>query len=187
MTRIVAGAAGGRRLRTPPGDRTRPTADRVREAMFSALESMLGPLDGLRVLDLYAGSGALGLEALSRGASAATFVESDRRTAALVATNARELGLEGAHVLTRTALAHLERDGTDRYDLVVADPPYVLGSEDLAAVLRALDERDWLADDAVVVVERSRRGGDLSWPEGIAAVRRRDYGETVLWYGRRGD
>lgn len=187
MTRIVAGSAGGRRLRTPPGDRTRPTTDRVREAMFSALEAMLGRLEGVRVLDLYAGSGALGLEALSRGAASATFVESDRRTAALVTANARELDLAGAQVVSRTVPAYLHRGGADRFDLVVADPPYVLEALELVGVLGALVEHDWLADDAVVVVERSRRSPDVQWPPGLTSVRRRAYGETVLWYGRRCD
>ncbi|CAN5258217.1 16S rRNA (guanine(966)-N(2))-methyltransferase RsmD [soil metagenome] len=187
MTRIVSGSAGGRRLRTPPGDSTRPTADRVREAMFSALESMLGSLEGLRVLDLYAGSGALGLEALSRGAGYAEFVESDRHPARLIASNARELGLEGAQVVMRPVHAHLGSGRTEPFDLVVADPPYALPAADLDEVLRCLDEHGWLAADAVVVVERSRRSPELTWPEGIDTVRRRDYGETALWYGRRSD
>ncbi len=188
MTRIVAGSAGGRRLRTPPGDRTRPTADRVREAMFSALESMLGSLEGLRVLDLYAGSGALGLEALSRGAAYAMFVESDRRAAALIASNARELRLEdGAQVVTRSVEAHVQRDPPVPFDLVVADPPYALGAADLTGVLRALVEHGWLASEAVVVVERSGRSPDLTWPDGTETVRRRGYGGTALWYGRRCD
>jgi len=187
VTRIVAGSAGGRRLRTPPGDRTRPTADRVREAMFSALESMLGSLEGLRVLDLYAGSGALGLEALSRGAVSATFVESDRRTGGLVSANARDLGLEGAQVMTRTVQAYVERAAPERFDLVLADPPYTLEAADLSSVLSALEVRGWLAADAVVVVERSRRSPGPTWPRGIEAVRRRDYGQTALWYGRRCD
>lgn len=187
MTRIVAGSAGGRRLRTPLGASTRPTADRVREAMFSALESMLGSLQGLRVLDLYAGSGGLGLEALSRGAAYATFIESDRRAAALVASNARDLGLEGAQVVMRPVQAHLAGGHAEPFDLVVADPPYALSAADLDNVLRCLDEHGWLAADAVVVVERSRRSPELRWPEGIDGVRRRDYGETALWYGRRSD
>src|SRR5918992_69187 len=102
MTRIVAGAVGGRRLQTPPGDDTRPTTERVREALFSALESALGSLDGRRVLDLYAGSGAVGLEALSRGAAAAVLVERQRRVAALIRRNAESLGLSGWTVATES-------------------------------------------------------------------------------------
>src|SRR6478672_639808 len=99
MTRIIGGTAGGRRLRTPTGDATRPTADRVREALFSALESQLGSLTGLRFLDLYAGSGAVGLEAMSRGAGVVTAVESDRRTARLVQDNATALHFHKVEVL----------------------------------------------------------------------------------------
>ncbi|MBU2075293.1 MAG: RsmD family RNA methyltransferase, partial [Actinobacteria bacterium] len=98
MTRIIGGSAGGRRLETPRGEATRPTSDRVREALFSAVESWCGTLSGLRVLDLYAGSGALGLEACSRGADHALLVERDRRTAAVITANARTLGLPGARV-----------------------------------------------------------------------------------------
>src|SRR6476620_12094520 len=99
MTRIIGGTAGGRRLRTPGGEATRPTSDRVREALFSALESRLGSLTGLRFLDLYAGSGAVGLEAMSRGAGVVTAVESDRRTARLVQQNADALGFRRAEVV----------------------------------------------------------------------------------------
>src|SRR5689334_7957728 len=101
MTRIIGGTAGGRRLRTPTGDATRPTSDRVREALFSTLESQLGSLTGLRVLDLYAGSGAVGLEAMSRGAGVVTAVESDRRTAGLAQDNARTLGFHRVEVLAQ--------------------------------------------------------------------------------------
>ena len=107
MTRIIAGAYGGRQIKTPKGDGTRPTSDRVREAMFSSLESELGGFDGLYVLDLFAGSGALGLEAMSRGAEAVTFVEQDRRAAAVVKANVRELGVGRADVLKTTASAFL--------------------------------------------------------------------------------
>ena len=107
MTRIIGGAAGGRRIATPQGAQTRPTSDRVREALFSALESWAGSLHGLRFLDLYAGSGAVGLEAWSRGATDVTLVESDRRTAALVAGNARELGFRGADVVAASVASAL--------------------------------------------------------------------------------
>ena len=100
MTRIIGGSAGGRRIQTPRGVNTRPTSDRVREALFSAIESWCGSLHGLRFLDLYAGSGAVGLEAWSRGAGVVTLVEQDRRTASLIADNARTLGFPKAHVVT---------------------------------------------------------------------------------------
>ena len=99
MTRIIGGSAGGRRIATPRGANTRPTSDRVREALFSAVESWCGSLSGLRFLDLYAGSGAVGLEAWSRGAGVVTLVEQDRRTASMISTNARDLGFSRAHVV----------------------------------------------------------------------------------------
>jgi 16S rRNA (guanine966-N2)-methyltransferase len=190
VTRIVGGTAGGRRLRTPPGERTRPTSDRVREALFSSAESMLGRWDGLHVLDLYAGTGALGLEALSRGARRAVFVESHRRTAALVQANARDLGLDGAVVAARPVQAHLarRRAGAEQtFDVVFADPPYDVPSAELHDMLISLVRGDWLSEGALLVVERSRRSDDLEWPAGLDAISRRPYGETVLWYGRRCD
>jgi 16S rRNA (guanine966-N2)-methyltransferase len=188
VTRIVSGVAGGRRLRTPAGVRTRPTSDRVREALFSAVESLIGSWEGLAVLDLYAGSGALGLEALSRGAERAVLVESHRPTAQLVRANARDLGLSGAVVAPRTVQAHLAggpEEDEQRFVVVFADPPYSTSSGALQDVLLALVERDWLSGAGVVAVERSRRSDDLTWPVGLEPIRRRAYGETVLWYGRR--
>jgi 16S rRNA (guanine966-N2)-methyltransferase len=190
VTRIVGGIAGGRRLRTPPGDRTRPTSDRVREALFSTAESMLGGWEGLHVLDLYAGTGALGLEALSRGVRRAVFVESHRRTAMLVQANARDLGLDGAEVAARTVQGHLARRRAGQeppFDVVFADPPYDVPTDELRDVLTWLVQGDWLSEDALVVVERSRRSGDLEWPAGLEPISRRSYGETVLWYGRSCD
>ncbi|MBS44940.1 MAG: 16S rRNA (guanine(966)-N(2))-methyltransferase RsmD [Nocardioides sp.] len=182
MTRIIAGAAGGRRLRTPSGSRTRPTSDRVREALFSAIEAWCGSFDGLRVLDLYAGSGAVGLEAWSRGAAAVTLVEHDKRTAGLVRDNARELGCRVADVRTATVRQTLAEpppaDGP--FDVVYADPPYPLGEEGLAADLALLPA--WLAPEPLVVVERSVRSPEPTWPAGLVPHRSKKYGETVLWY-----
>ena len=185
MTRIIAGTAKGRRLRTPPGDRTRPTSDRVREALFSAVESWAGSLQGLRVLDLYAGSGAVGLEAWSRGAEAVTFVESHAPTAAIIRGNARDLRLADPDVHAATVRQVLARepapDPQHRFDLVFSDPPYDLGDDDLAADLDALQA--WVAPDALVVVERSRRTGEPRWPSSFEPGRSKRYGETTLWYG----
>ena len=188
MTRIVAGTAGGRRLRTPDGDRTRPTSDRVREALFSTVESMVGVWDGVHVLDLYAGSGALGLEALSRGAERVVFVESHRRTATLIETNARELELAEAVVFAEPVEAFLRRGRTaEGFDLVFADPPYAVPGVEIQSGLAALVEGSWLNDAAVLVVERGRRSEDLVWPPGLEPVRSRTYGGTTLWYGRQFD
>ncbi|MEI5675862.1 MULTISPECIES: 16S rRNA (guanine(966)-N(2))-methyltransferase RsmD [unclassified Nocardioides] len=187
MTRIIGGRAGGRRLQTPSGAATRPTSDRVREALFSSIESWCGTLSGLRVLDLYAGSGAVGLEAWSRGAGVVTLVESDRRTAALVAANARTLGFARAEVVAATVATTLGRIPTAPYDVVFLDPPYPLDDASVAADLRALVDHAWLVPGALVVVERSVRSPEPDWPEGIELDRRRPYGETVLWYGHAAD
>jgi len=183
MTRIIGGADGGRRLRVPSGSATRPTSDRVREALFSALESAVGPLDGLRFLDLYAGSGAVGLEAMSRGAAALTLVERDRRTASLIRDNARSLGYTDIEVVAAAVSRTLAEAPTHRYDVAFIDPPYSVADEEVTSVLTALVERRWLAEDAVVVVERPRRGAAPQWPRGLAGDRARTYGETTLWYG----
>ena len=183
MTRIIGGAAGGRRIATPRGAATRPTSDRVREALFSAVESWCGSLDGLRFLDLYAGSGAVGLEAWSRGAGVVTLVEHDRRTAALVAANARALGFARADVVAGSVAATLRRPPSAPYDVVFSDPPYPLEDAAVAADLRALVSGGWLVPGALVVVERSARSPEPAWPDGIEDVRAKRYGETTLWYG----
>ncbi|HET6563031.1 MAG TPA: 16S rRNA (guanine(966)-N(2))-methyltransferase RsmD [Marmoricola sp.] len=179
MTRIIGGRAGGRRLRTPPGSRTRPTSDRVREALFSSVESALGSLQGLRVLDLYAGSGAVGLEAWSRGASEVTLVEQDRRTAGVVTANAKVLGCTGVDVVCGAVARHLADTPRAPYELVFLDPPYSLATEAVVADLAAL-ARGWLAEDALVVVERAARDRGLTWPPGFDPGRVRRYGETSL-------
>ena len=185
MTRIVAGAARGRRLAVPPGESTRPTSDRAREALFSSLGSLIRAWAGRRVLDLYAGSGAVGLEALSRGAAGVVLVESDAKAARTITANAASVGLPGAEVRRTTAelaVRSLAAAGGPPFDVVFADPPYDLGDDRLGEVLLAV--RPALAADAVVAVERSTRGGAWEWPAGYQALRSRRYGEATLWYGR---
>lgn len=185
MTRIIGGVAGGRRITVPPGTGTRPTADRVREALFSSLEAEFGSFDGLAVLDLYSGSGAIGLEALSRGAKRVVLVELDRGAAEVIAANIKAVGLPGATLLTRPAEKVASGDNSGGpYDLVFADPPYKLETADLQDVLTTLAANGRLAEDAVVVVERGKRE-PWEWPEGFAALRDRKYGEARLWYGHR--
>jgi 16S rRNA (guanine966-N2)-methyltransferase len=184
VTRIIGGVAGGRRLRTPAGAATRPTSDRVREALFSSLEAGLGSVAGLRVLDLYAGSAAVGLEARSRGAGVVTCVEQNRRTAVIAKENVAALGLPGVEVVTSAVSRLLATTPRAPYDVVFLDPPYVLGTDDVVADLVALRDHGWLTPGAVVVVERSSRSTTLRWPDGFAADRERRYGETLLWYGR---
>jgi 16S rRNA (guanine966-N2)-methyltransferase len=183
VTRVVAGKWGGRRLETPKGEGTRPTSDRVREAMFSSLESELGGLDGCRVLDLFAGSGALGLEALSRGAGHADLVESDRQAASVIARNISELDASDAHLHRTTVERFVGALGRDPYDLVLLDPPYAMSTDEVGGLLTAVVTAGAFDPDGVVVVERSSRT-PFEWPEGLTPLRDKVYGETHLWYGR---
>jgi 16S rRNA (guanine966-N2)-methyltransferase len=186
MTRVIAGRAGGRRLAVPPGTGTRPTSDRAREGLFSTWQSLLGgPLDGERVLDLYAGSGAVGLEALSRGAGHTLLVEADARAVRTLRANVRALGLPGAEVRAgRAEQVVRAAPPKEPYDLVFLDPPYAVPDDDLREILLTLRREGWLAADALVTVERSTRGGDFPWPHGFEAIRSRRYGEGTFWYGR---
>jgi 16S rRNA (guanine966-N2)-methyltransferase len=184
MTRIIAGRAKGRRLAVPSGSATRPTTDRVREAMFSTLESMLGPLAGLDVLDLWAGSGALGLEALSRGAASCTFVERDRRTGAVLRANIATSGLAGAVVVLGDVARVLAAPADRANDVVLADPPYDTPSPDVEDVLDRLVTHGWLAPDGVVVVERGAEVEQAPRVGGLEVVADRGYGQTRPWYLR---
>lgn len=184
MTRVISGIARGRRLAVPPGTGTRPTSDRAREGLFSALTATLGTLDGVRVLDLYAGSGAVGLEALSRGATAATLVESDRNAARTIRANLTALGLPGGGLVSDRVERYAATPATIPFDVVFADPPYAVTDDALRAVLADLLANGYLSEGAIVAVERASRGGDFAWPPGIVHDRTRDYGEAALWYGR---
>jgi 16S rRNA (guanine966-N2)-methyltransferase len=181
--RIIGGAAGGRRLAVAPGRMTRPTSDRAREGLFATVEAIRGGLTGARVLDLYAGSGAVGLEALSRGATDVLLVEADARAARVIRENAAALGLAGARVVNDRADRLLARGPGDlaRRDFVFADPPYRVSDSELARVLSAL--ADWLAPGALVAVERATRSGAPAWPAGYETDRSRRYGEATVWYG----
>jgi 16S rRNA (guanine966-N2)-methyltransferase len=182
--RIVGGQAKGRRL-TAPASATRPTSDRAREALFNSLTGSFD-LEGARVLDLFAGTGAVGLEALSRGAVQAVFVESNRGALAVLRRNIEAVGLPGARVVGRPVTAYLAGEPEQPFDLVIADPPYELDTAKIIDVLDALARPEWLAAGAFVVVERSARTAASPWPDGlITPVRERRYGEGVLWYGRR--
>ncbi|MBB5935972.1 16S rRNA (guanine(966)-N(2))-methyltransferase RsmD [Streptomyces zagrosensis] len=185
MTRVIAGAAGGRRLAVPPGTGTRPTSDRAREGLFSTWESLLGSMNGARVLDLYGGSGAVGLEALSRGAGHALLVEADPRAARVIRENVRTLGLPGAEVRPGKAEQVIAGAAPEHpYDVVFLDPPYAVTDDDLREILLTLWGNGWLASQALVTVERSTRGGEFRWPTGFEGLRARRYGEGTLWYGR---
>jgi 16S rRNA (guanine966-N2)-methyltransferase len=187
MTRVIAGEAGGRRLAVPPGTTTRPTRARAREGLFASLLSELGSFGGVSVLDLYAGSGAIGLEALSRGAERVLLVESDPRAAAVIKSNIAAVALPGATLAIDRVERLLNRppaenDDQDRFDLVVADPPYALADDAVTQVLTRL-QGGWLAGDALVVIERATRSGPLDWPPGFMPGKSRRYGEATFWYG----
>jgi 16S rRNA (guanine966-N2)-methyltransferase len=183
VTRVIAGTAGGRRIAVPPGRDTRPTSDRAREGLFATVHSLLGDLDGLRVADLFAGSGAVGLEALSRGAGHVLLVESAPRAVKVIKANIDALGLPGA-VLRAEKVERVLRDAPpEPYDLVFADPPYALADDLVATLLENLRDNGWLASGALVAVERATRGGPFAWPPGYAEDRARRYGEGTLWYG----
>jgi len=188
VTRIIAGLAKGRRLGVPK-DGTRPTADAVRESIFSSLTARWSDLDDVNVLDLFAGTGAFGLEALSRGAAAAVFVESDRQAIRALQANVETVGLGGAQVVGRTVQAVLAAPppAVGPFDLVFADPPYADAVEVLPAVRTALTVPGWLGDDALVVLEHAARQRlPDAWPAGFAPWPIRSYGQTAVelarWY-----
>jgi 16S rRNA (guanine966-N2)-methyltransferase len=147
---------------------------------------MFGSLAGLAVLDLYAGSGAVGLEALSRGAADVLLIESDARAAQVIKRNIEVVGLPGVRVVRDRVDRALRRGPgqASQRQLVFADPPYSLGDSELTEMLAELAGQGWLATDAVVVIERDARSAALCWPPGYSEDRSRRYGESVLWYGR---
>jgi 16S rRNA (guanine966-N2)-methyltransferase len=187
MSRIIAGTRKGQRLVMPPHSRTRPTTDRVREAAFNLIADWAGTagepaaaaLEGLAFLDLYAGSGAVGLEAASRGAAPVWAVESDRGTADVARRNAAAIGLP-LIVHARTVAALLATPPPLPFDVVWADPPYDLAADDVDGVLARLLEGGWVAPRGLLVLERSARGAAPSWPVGVQDSWRRVYGETSL-------
>jgi 16S rRNA (guanine966-N2)-methyltransferase len=177
--RIIAGEWRGRQLVAPPGKDTRPTADRTRESLFSMLASRLGSFEDMRVADLFAGSGALGFEALTRGAASATFVENDPKAAAAIRHNVDALGArDRAQILTGSALA-LPR--SEPFDLIFADPPYAPNSG--TAVARAVVEAGWLAAGGWLSIETSR--DEEVDPSGLTAETVRDVGRARLTLLRR--
>jgi 16S rRNA (guanine966-N2)-methyltransferase len=182
MTRLISGTAGGRRLKVPKSG-VRPTGDKAREALFNAL-SHLTDLRGAAVLDLYAGSGALGLEALSRGAGAVLFVESAPAVLPVLKENLAAVGLPGGRIVAGSVPTVVGRTPPGRFDLVLADPPYATPVEEVLGVLRALVDGDWLAPEAVLVVERSSREQPWEWPTPLTGLHDRRYGEAQLRYGR---
>lgn len=190
MSRIIAGSRKGHRLHTPAGDATRPTSDRVREAAFAMLASELGrsgdaadQLTGRAFLDLYAGSGAVALEAASRGAASVVAVEQDRRAADVIRRNVRETGL--AVRVVPTSVEKCLAGAPTPFDICWLDPPYRLANTAVEAVLARLTD-GWLAPGAIVVVERARRDEPFAWPDRLGDRWERRYGETTLFLATEG-
>lgn len=192
MSRIISGAAGGVRLASVPGDNTRPTTDRVKESLFSKLESY-DIIRGARVLDAFGGSGALGCEALSRGAASVTLLDTYPKAVAVIRKNVaaveKAMGRTGsgsssatgsaARVQQSQALTYV-KSASGPWDLVFVDPPYAMPNELVSELLEALTPK--LAEGAVVVVERSSRDAEPVWGEGLYCFSTRQHGETVLYY-----
>lgn len=185
VTRIVAGSLGGRRIEAPAGARTRPTSDRVREALFNTLATLTA-LENARFADLYAGSGAVGLEALSRGAAHVLLVEAHPKAARTARANISSLGArDRVKLITTTVAAALAAGADEPYDIVFADPPYEINTHHLTAMQETLVDGGWLAPGGILVIERATRSDPLQWVKSVTGVRTRKYGETTLWYGRR--
>lgn len=190
MTRIVSGSRGGRRLLTPPGDQTRPTSDKVREALFSLLASWTGgssgaadvALKGWAFCDLFAGSGAVGLEAASRGAAPVMLVEFSRRAIRTIEQNVAAVGLD-VEVRRDAVEDAVRRRPPYPFDLVFLDPPYELANVTVEAILRDLVVNGWLTAEGLVVLERSSRDPAPRWPDELGDTWEKRYGETVLYFG----
>lgn len=189
MSSIISGSRGGRRLAMPPGDQTRPTSGKVREALFSALASWTGgasgpadvALKGWAFCDLFAGSGAVGLEAASRGAAPVMLIEFSRRAVRVIEQNVAATGL--AVEARRAAVEEaVRRQAPYPFDIVFLDPPYELPNGAVEAILRDLVANDWLATDCLVVLERSSRVAAPRWPDALADTWEKRYGETVLYF-----
>ena len=183
--RIIAGVAKGRTLSTVSGA-TRPTSDRAREGLFSSLTSEFGDFLGLHVLDLFAGSGAVGLEALSRGATLVHGVENESDAIKTITTNseivskARPTGK--FHLYSMSVQRFVSDPAHDQYHLVYIDPPYDLPSSQLEEILRLLAQGNFLKSDAFIAVERRAKGGQFTWPQSYEPVRERNYGQATIYY-----
>ena len=183
--RIIAGVAKGRTLGVVAGA-TRPTSDRAREGLFSSLTSEFGTFDGLNVLDLFGGSGAIGLESLSRGASLVHVVEKDEEAQKTIETNlelVKKSNPSGVfHLFGMSAERFLKSAPKDRYHLVYIDPPYDFTNQAVEDVLSALHDYEFLSSDAFIAVERTTRGAQFIWPDAYLPARKRKYGQATIYY-----
>jgi len=183
MTRIIGGDFRGRSIKVPDAE-TRPTSSRVREAIFSSVEHAVSGLDDLRVLDLFSGSGAFGIESISRGAADAVLIEKDLRAADTLHTNVANFGIKNARVVIADAFTDVaQKSGRGTFDVVFIDPPYSFEDQDVDILIANLVQNDWLNEYAVIVVERSSRS-QVQWPDSVEELRKKVYGDTSIWYGQ---
>jgi 16S rRNA (guanine966-N2)-methyltransferase len=186
--RIVAGSARGRRLEAPASV-TRPTSDRAREGLFSTLEHLLGTMNAKRVLDLYAGTGAIGLEAASRGASQVDLVENGWQAVQVCRSNVKSLDFNNVKVHSLTVekwlASALPSAANAPYDVIIMDPPYPESNEKVEEVLAQIIKEGWLVDNGVVAVERDVKSAEFTWPAGLSQERARRYGHAVVRYATK--
>lgn len=187
--RIIAGSAKGRKLLSPEGVSARPTSDRAREALFSSLESEFNNMEGIRFLDLFAGSGAVTAEAISRGASSCTLVDSDRSSMEIARANV-EIARSSLQSPMSIEVNFVEDDAesfakrkSNPFDVVFIDPPYVFPDLDLVRMLEDLLRNGFLASSTLIVIERANRSSDFPWPDSMRAVKARRYGNAAIFYG----
>ena len=182
MTRIIGGDFRGRSIKVPDAE-TRPTSSRVREAIFSSVEHAVSGLHDLRVLDLFSGSGAFGIESISRGAAEAVLIEKDLRAADTLHTNVANFGIKNARVVIADAFSEVsQKSGRGTFDVVFIDPPYSFEDEQVNTLIANLVKNDWLNEYALIVVERGSRS-QVQWPESVEELRKKVYGDTSIWYG----
>lgn len=184
--RIIAGSAKGRKLISPEGTEARPTSDRAREALFSSLESEYGDLHGLRFLDLFAGSGAVSAEAISRGVKSCIAVESDRHALAIARENiemAKTVSDAEEVVVIDSDVASFASRPALPFDVIFMDPPYAFAENELQRILTSMRRSGFMAKETLVVVERASKSPSFPWPEGMRAVRERKYGNAAIFYG----
>jgi 16S rRNA (guanine966-N2)-methyltransferase len=183
MTRIIGGDFRGRSIKVPDAE-IRPTSSRVREAIFSSVEHAVSGLDDLRVLDLFSGSGAFGIESISRGAAESVLIEKDLRAADSLHINIASFGIKNARVVIADAFMEVaQKSGRGTFDVVFIDPPYAVEDEQVDALIANLVENDWLNEYALIVVERGSRSQVL-WPQQVEELRKKVYGDTSIWYGQ---
>lgn len=184
--RIIAGSAKGRKLISPEGTSARPTSDRAREALFSSLESEYGDLKGIRFLDLFAGSGAVSAEAISRGAGSSVAVESDRNAVAIARTNiemAKSSSLDAEVSVIESDVESFAQRRSNPFDVIFMDPPYAYSAEELARLLTQLHLSGFIVEQTLIVIEREGKTHSFPWPSGMHEVKVRKYGNAAIFYG----